>query len=328
MTDLCVKFSAKDLRSYSAVKGEGFKELAQGLINIGAEHGKVDVNDVLPHPSTVSKKTSAVAQRVREEFLPEVKRALKEGACCFETDMWTDKFTKKAYLTLDCQFCTPDFELKTLTLFTIQFPADQKKTGENIRQLMEAELEKMGFDMGDVRKAFFNTDEGSNLKSALQDYNRQNCNAHVIATVLRRIFDFHKPQNKSFLFINAPETYKCINAVKNIVVYLKRSGHNAQLARTVKLMVDTRWNTLIDMLESFLAMLPEIIAILTENKEMNRLDGWDPDIALQLVNFLRPFKEVTLELQSKKCPTLHLVLIRFHDLISHCVENDEEHEVR
>ena len=93
--------------------------------------------------------------------MPEVKTALKEGACAFETDLWTDKFTKRAFLTLDCQYSTPEYELKTLTLFTIEFPAT-KKSGRNIRQLMETELVRMGFDLTDVEKATFITDEGSN----------------------------------------------------------------------------------------------------------------------------------------------------------------------
>ena len=226
----CVKFSALDLRLFNAVKGEGFKQLAQGLIDIGAKHGKIDVDKVLPHPSTVSKKISAVAQRVRDEFLPEAKRALKEGVCALETDLWTDKFSKRAYLTLDCQYSTPEFELKTLTLFTIEFPATKKKSGGNIRQLMETELVKISFDLTDVEKATFITDEGSNSTNALERYNRLNCNAHVLSTVLRKIFDFDKKKSKSFLYRNAPECYECILACKRIVTYIQRSGKNLNLA--------------------------------------------------------------------------------------------------
>ena len=134
ISNLCVKFSALDLRSYNVVKGDGFRYLAQGLIDVGADLGKVDVNTLLPHPSTVSKKTTAVAQRVRDTFLPEVKAAVKEGACDFDTDMWSDKHTKTSYITVEVQYCTPEFELKSQSLFTSQFPPKEKKSGHNIRQ--------------------------------------------------------------------------------------------------------------------------------------------------------------------------------------------------
>jgi len=53
--------------------GGGFQLLAQDLIYVGAEYGKIDVKKVLPHSTTVSRKTSAFADRVRQEFSPEVK---------------------------------------------------------------------------------------------------------------------------------------------------------------------------------------------------------------------------------------------------------------
>ena len=95
------------------------------------------------------------------------------------------------------------------------------------------------------------------------------------------------------------------------------------------MMVETRWNTLLNMLESTVAVLPEIIELLNEQGESCKLAGWDTDIATQLITLLTPFKDVSMELQAKKASTLHLVLIRYHDLIKHCAECDEsDHPVR
>jgi len=164
--------------------------------------------------------------------------------------------------------------------------------------------------------------------AALKDCNRLPCNAHLIATVLRNTFDFNKEQKKSFLFQNAKEVYLCIEACKRIVVYIKRSGRNLKLARTVKLMCDTRWNTLVNMLESVLASLPEILDLLIKNNETSKLEGWNAEIATELVNFLVPFRTVSVELQAKKTPTINVVLIRYHDLLKHCVvDSDKDHQV-
>ena len=124
------------------MKGRGFQQVAQGLINLGAEYGPVDVKKVLPHPSTISRKTSAVAQQVMNEFFPEVEKALKDGNCAFDTDLWTDPFTKRAYLTVECTYCTENFELRCATLFTVAFPENKKKDGKNIREVIESELLK------------------------------------------------------------------------------------------------------------------------------------------------------------------------------------------
>jgi len=67
ITDLCVKYCAMDPGSFNSMIGRGFQQVAQGLINVGAEHGPVDVKKVLPQSSTMSRKTSAVAQQGRNE---------------------------------------------------------------------------------------------------------------------------------------------------------------------------------------------------------------------------------------------------------------------
>jgi len=330
MTDLCVKFAAVDLRPFQIVNGKGFKELAQGLINIGDRHGKINVNQVLPHPTTISRKTSAVAQRVREDFLPEVRKAIQDGACALESDMWTDKYTKRAYLTVDCQYCTPNFELKSLTLFTKEFPPRQKKTGENIREFFEKEMREMGLPTPLVKRAAINTDEGSNMVKAFEDYQRLSCNAHVLATVLRNIFDFNKnDKEKSFLFTKCPLTYECVKACLCVATYIKISGKNLELARSVKLMVETRWNTLVDMIESVCLVMPQIRELLEEEGKSDKLDRWDGEIATQLVEFLTPFRTATLDLQSKKTQTLNLVLLNYFDLLQNCqIDEERDHEVR
>jgi hypothetical protein len=53
-TDAVVKCCALNLRSFSLIEGEGFKLLAQKLINIGARYGLLKVDEVLPTCHTVS----------------------------------------------------------------------------------------------------------------------------------------------------------------------------------------------------------------------------------------------------------------------------------
>jgi len=116
------------------------------------------------------------------------------------------------------------------------------------------------------------------------------------------------------------------------VTNLKRGGACKLLSKSLKQMVEVRWNTLLDMLESFCGVLPEIIELLAVRRDSDRLDDWDGDLIGQLMEFLMPFRDVSVELQSKKVPTLHLVLIRYQDLLKHCTPTEEQrdtvHEVR
>jgi hypothetical protein len=55
ITEAAVEFCAQDNRPFETVAGEGFLSLARQLINTGASIGTgVSVNELLPHPTTVS----------------------------------------------------------------------------------------------------------------------------------------------------------------------------------------------------------------------------------------------------------------------------------
>ena len=57
IVEACVEFCALDGKSFDTVAGEGFINLAKQLMNTGALIGTgFSVNDLLPHPTTVSMK--------------------------------------------------------------------------------------------------------------------------------------------------------------------------------------------------------------------------------------------------------------------------------
>jgi len=162
---------AVDLGPFNIVNGAGFKNLAQSLIDVGAKYGDVKAEGVLPHASTVSRKTSVVADKVTSKFLPETKDAMRNGRCSLDAKMWSDKYSKTAYLTTTAQYVTENYELKSLVLFTADFPADEAKTGANIEKHSKLALEKLGRTQEEVAEVPHVTDEGSSLKVAYRRYN-------------------------------------------------------------------------------------------------------------------------------------------------------------
>jgi len=313
----CVDLCAWDLRPFNTVKGPGFQRLSQLLLDIGGKYakaGQISGTDVLPHPSTVSRNISEIAESLRQQFLPEVKECLLDRACAFDADLWTEKFTQTHYLTITCQYVTRDFKLRSQVLCTTEFPAEEAKTGLNIKKDILSEMARLGFSGKDLlEKATFVTDQGSNIKLALSEFRRLPCVAHCLATVLRHCLDDEK-----FLKDNAPGVYELLRTCRNIVSHLKRTGMSKQLSKSVKNMVETRWSSCVNMLESVAESMDEIVQLFLKRGEMNRLDGWNGELATKLIHFLSAFRNVTDELQAKKKPTLHFVLVRFYDLLDLC----------
>jgi hypothetical protein len=57
---------AKDLRPFSFVEKEGSLQLAQKLLNIGQQYGKIDAKDVIPTAQTVSNHVNDVYDKLIE----------------------------------------------------------------------------------------------------------------------------------------------------------------------------------------------------------------------------------------------------------------------
>ena len=70
VTSASVKFCAKDIRPFTCVEGDGFKELASAFVHIGAAYGKLPIDQILPTRQTI-------ANNVNEEYKT-VKKHVKE----------------------------------------------------------------------------------------------------------------------------------------------------------------------------------------------------------------------------------------------------------
>ena len=57
-----------DILPYDMIERDGFKHLAQALINVGAKHGSVRAEDVLPSEATVARYTKQAAEDLRKEL--------------------------------------------------------------------------------------------------------------------------------------------------------------------------------------------------------------------------------------------------------------------
>lgn len=188
-----------------------------------------------------------------------------------------------------------------------EFPPDQQKTADNLR----ASLESMASSLNVVDMStsfFFVTDQGSNIKAALNSrYHRIPCSCHCLSTALKHALPGGPGDKGDSDALQALDV--AINDVKTLVRYVKKSGLNAQLTKTLLQENETRWNSLLMMLESVISCEEELRRLLMQNSQSHRIDNINFGLLTDLIAFLQPIKEATKQLEGDKHATIHKVLL-------------------
>lgn len=310
-TQKMVQFCAQDIRPFEIVAGKGFKLVAQHFLSMGAACGDMDVSDILPHPTTISRNVQKIKRRKMETILPTIQKAMELEECSATTDMWTENRKKNHYSTMTVHYFDKHFSLKRSILFTSLFKA-KKKTGVNIRKELKRRFRNMGLDPQLLLKIDVVTDKGSNIVKALKPpYTRQNCRCHLLNTVLKNTFE----SDKVPLIM-----YKTIRLCKKIVRHLKQSGKMNQLSKCVIQDCGTRWNYKLDMVKSVVDLYQEIQPLLS----VSNREKWQIDIELaeELILFLTPFKEACKSMEGDTYVTSNKILLWWAEISEHLSENN------
>lgn len=188
--DATAEFVAVDLRAISTVEGPGFRSLAQKLILIGEQYGKVSVDDVMSDPMTIRARVHELAEAERAELYPRVRAAAEAEELSCTLDMWTEDSRKFSLMT--CNVFFPSFNVKTeeweveaKVFFTEQFPKGKAKTAENLRAFIMKNFVDRGIPEEKVKKICFVTDGEQALKNALDECWREYCTAHAYNIVFQ-----------------------------------------------------------------------------------------------------------------------------------------------
>uniref|UniRef100_A0A3P9CWV5 HAT C-terminal dimerisation domain-containing protein n=1 Tax=Maylandia zebra TaxID=106582 RepID=A0A3P9CWV5_9CICH len=162
------------------------------------------------------------------------------------------------------------------------------------------------------KKIIFVTDRGANMISALREYTRLNCTAHILNVTLSSAFG-------TAIIEKSPEIASLLTDVKKLVTYFKHSGQQGKLKKSLKQSIETRWNSNFDMLNSVLEQYEDIASVLTESNNYDKIGRISISTLKLLVSFLKPFKEATDDLETDNtAPSASLVLPWSVRLIEHC----------
>lgn len=112
---------------------------------------------------------------------------------------------------------------------------------------------------------YFVTDQGSNIKAALNsNCQRLACACHCLSTALKHTLPGgpgDKGESEELQALN-----DSIEKVKALVRYVRKSGIHAQLSKTLIQDNETRWNSLLMMMESVINGQEEVIGTTVEKK--------------------------------------------------------------
>lgn len=96
---------------------KGFLKLAQTLINLGAECGKIDVSEVMPSRRIVKSKIIAMGQEAIDETAVTIQRPLELRRVSFTTDMYHNQQQSVDYIDLSADWIDDDFDMRRQILF-------------------------------------------------------------------------------------------------------------------------------------------------------------------------------------------------------------------
>ncbi|XP_044069250.1 zinc finger protein 618-like [Siniperca chuatsi] len=311
LVDDCVDMCCLDMRPFDIFTGKGFLQVAQTLINIGAKHGAVDAEAIVPNRQTVCDRAKQQAAADKEQLSEVIHKVMEDGGIAVTTNMWTDEFNKRAYTVLTCHYISEKWHPESRILATVECDSHLKETSQSIHDQITNVLMNYGIGLL-ADKIVFVSNPDPYIKAALETYQWMPCSAHILNTVLRDTFSEN----------NAPEGIKdvveMLDNCKSLVTFLKRTGAVASLAHTVIQECEFRWNSKVHMLESILKQYSDIRKLLEDRYQLHRMVGIFQDKLMHLIEFLTLFKLAINELEGERYPTIHTVLLWFLKLKKHC----------
>jgi hypothetical protein len=177
-TKKIINLVCKDLRPFEIILGEGFREFSQEMINIGATYGTLSVDELFPHPTTISRNVIKKAESAKTALALKLKDVFQFTGGAFTTDMWTDDFRKLSYISLTVHYIDENWQLKEQVLAASKFP-DVRHTSDQIKRVILGILKGYNLIPDTTMKRFaFVTDSGANFVSAFKGLNHLPCFAH------------------------------------------------------------------------------------------------------------------------------------------------------
>lgn len=321
-----------DLRPFYAIEGEGLKSLIQSVIDCAYKHigtNSSDIMEILPSRNTLRKHLTIKASDAITNIKNELQKALEfPGEFGISMDLWKDNHKGVHYngITAHINIVENNNIVRKSFVCHCSQIIDLTKTNQVLRESVTAVFEKYGIEPNIFAKRVERiSDRGSNVVLALSKNGeiRFNCYCHLINNLLSKMCSK-----------DARIAYDVIHNSSELVNYMKTSGMNAFLPYTLKSFVSTRWNIVFYMIESICKVYNDIHELLLKKENETRtftyvrkLTCIDHDDLIKLITFLKPFKEMSVNLEYANKITLHQVWPTFNLIKENLEEEIDDDQI-
>lgn len=310
------RFIVKDLRPFSVVSNQGFRDLVHTL----------DPKYVIPSRTYFSDTVIPdMYEQVKTEVLASLSKATQVS---LTTDGWTSRATE-SYITITSCHITEDWTFQNYVLQTRYI--GESHTGQNIANVLSQAIIEWGLPGHPALVS----DNAANMLVAARELGSNPhlpCYAHTLNLAVQK-------------GIKTRSIDRLLGRIRRVVAFFHRSTTAAAVLkakckllnlREVKLIQDvsTRWNSAVDMLERFLELQPAVYATLIsreiKSKEKDNIATLSEDditLAENAMAVLVPLRTVTTALCSESMPTASLIMPLQKKLLTKelvCTESDAE----
>src|SRR5688572_25773163 len=87
VTKKIINLVCKDLRPFEIIVGQGFREFSQEMIDISSKYGSLQVDNLFPHPTTISRNIIKNADSLKKKIAENLKDIFELVGGAFTTDM-------------------------------------------------------------------------------------------------------------------------------------------------------------------------------------------------------------------------------------------------
>lgn len=317
------QFVVKDIRPYQAVEREGLLDLCTAAMRFGQKYPKADAQDFLssmPSRHGVQRYVAVDADSVKKD-IGNVLQAVKEhNGLGATTDCWTDNYRHHAYLCITIHGSLIEKgQIKTYRyVISMDILTDLVKTKEVIMAAIFRSFARYGYSENDVaRYVTFISDRGPNIRYGLIKYGLDHLYCYM-----------HMLNNISGKMLSVPDVKQMINNGSELCAYMKNTGLNSRLPKTLKLFSPSRFNGVCIMFGSILeADFNLITEILLEKQRLTKTDLVSKVTALNkqeirpVHDFLATIKKWSDLLEGDLKETMHFVWPAFLNIQKLLVED-------
>lgn len=327
LRDGCVQYICSDLRPYYAIEGEGFFAVSYACFQIGQANPnmtKEEFADNFPSKATVQRDIEVKVVTAKNVIKTKLQDTYeKYGGFACTSDLWTDQFRQRTYLSVTANLCTLSavgiqYHRYVLCIEELDEPVKSKEVTENH---ILAALESYGFSRDMVKSSVnFVTDRGSQFKT-MAIFKRANCWAHLINNVVEEM-------------CKDSEAKQIISDAASLVRYLKKAGLNHRLNISLKSYVDTRWSTVYMMLRSIIPHYETIYNMLEQREKLDRshrgclkhIECLQKSSLDRLAELLKPFKAWIDFMEADMSINIHKVWPIYTKMMAHLKISSEDPE--